>query len=241
MNTKKLLATALISSAILLLTACGGGGSSSSASTPQVEAAKNVAEAESNYKSLSALSFATNSINTSKTSSKLQKNSQKTESANCTNGGTATRTQTDSLTSFTFTSCQEGNTYINGTMSLTTSNDSLNVKFEFNNLTIDDTETKITSTSFISEYNSQEYWSTINGDIQISSKCFTGNFDFETISKIYDAQDGTDNAESGILKMNGATYTFDNPYVTIKVGNEEKTISQSELETEIDSSTNCSE
>ncbi len=82
----------------------------------------------------------------------------------------------------------------------------------------------------------------IDGDLNVISQCFTGNFNVKTDEKIYDAQDGSDNAESGILELNGATYTFNNPYVTIKVDNEEKTLLQSDLEKEMNSSSSsCSE
>ena len=70
-------------------------------------------------------------------------------------------------------------------------------------------------------------WSTIDGRIGIESKCDTGTYTFQTIEKLVSTRNGK--IEFGILKLNGATYTFDNPYVTIKAGSEEETILQSEL------------
>jgi hypothetical protein len=81
-----------------------------------------------------------------------------------------------------------------------------------------------------------ESWSTIDGIIGLESKCVTGRYQFKTIEKLVDAKDGTFNTESGILDINGATYTFENPYVTIKVGDEERTLLQRELAEEADSS-----
>jgi len=83
---------------------------------------------------------------------------------------------------------------------------------------------------------SSDSWSTINGGLDIVSKCFSGKYNFKTIEKLVDAQDGTDNIESGILELNDATYTFENPYVTIKAINEEKTMLQSKFEKEIENS-----
>jgi len=77
---------------------------------------------------------------------------------------------------------------------------------------------------------SSESWSTLDGTVVVESKCTTGTYTFKTIEKLVDATDGSDNIESGILKLNGATYTFENPYVTIKAGSQEETIKQSELE-----------
>lgn len=84
-----------------------------------------------------------------------------------------------------------------------------------------------------------ESWVTIDGGINLKSKCVTGNYQFTTVEKLVEAKDGTDNTESGILEINGARYTFENSYVTIKVDSEEKTMLQSELQEEMESS-NCS-
>lgn len=82
-----------------------------------------------------------------------------------------------------------------------------------------------------------ESWGTIDGDMAIESKCFTGKYTLETVEKLVEASDGTENTQSGILKINGATYTFENPHVSIKVGDEETTVLQSELEKELESTT----
>lgn len=239
MKQTKLLTSLFIGSTLLLFTACGGG-SSSGKDKPKVETAKNVTEAKKNFKALGALSSMDNSLNNIE-STKLQKTSQKTQSHSCSNGGSASYTQTGSSISYTFSSCKEGSTFADGTMTMTQSDNEIYTKIKFKNLTIDDGQTKITSTNFIAEDNSQEHWSTLNGDLGVVSKCFTGNFDFETVAKLYDAQDGTDNLESGVLKLNGATYTFANPYVTIKAGSQERTLLQSELEKEMNNSNSCSE
>jgi len=70
-------------------------------------------------------------------------------------------------------------------------------------------------------------WSTVDGRVSIESKCDTGTYIFQTPEKLVSAGNGK--IESGILKLNGATYTFENPYVTIKAGSEEETILQTEL------------
>jgi len=82
-----------------------------------------------------------------------------------------------------------------------------------------------------------ESWGTIDGDMAIESKCFRGKYTLETVEKLVEASDGTENTQSGILKINGATYTFENPHVSIKVGDEETTVLQSELEKELESTT----
>jgi len=77
---------------------------------------------------------------------------------------------------------------------------------------------------------SNESWTTQDGTVVVESKCTTGTYTFKTIEKLVNTKDKSDNIESGILKINDATYTFENPYVTIKVGSKEETIKQSELE-----------
>jgi len=240
MKQTKLLAPLLIGSTLLIFTACGGGNSSKE-DKPKVETAKNVTEAKENYKALGAFSSVSSSINSVSSTNSIKL--QKVQSNNCTNGGSATFNYAESSNSitFTFSSCKDENTLIDGTMIMTQSYDETNTKIQFKNLTMDDGKTKITSNNLIFEDNSNEHWSTIDGDLGILSKCFTGNFEFKTIEKLYDAQDGSDNTESGTLKMNGATYTFANPYVTIKAGSEERTILQSELEKEMNNSNSCSE
>ena len=237
MKQIKLLSPLLIGSTLLLFTACGGG-SSNGGDAPKT--AKSVSEAKENFKALGAFSAMTSSVQSSTSQSSTSTKQQKTQSQNCTKGGSVSYTETSNVITLAFSSCKEGNTFMDGTMSLTQSDDEVNTKVQFKNLTIDDGETKTSSRNFVFEENSQEYWSTLDGDLDITSKCFTGKFAFETIAKIYDVQDDSENAESGILKMNGATYTFNNPYVTIKAGDEERTILQSELEKEMTSSESCS-
>ncbi len=84
-----------------------------------------------------------------------------------------------------------------------------------------------------------ESWSTIDGTINLESKCTTGTYTFQTIEKLVEAKDANDNLESGILKLNGATYTFENPQVTITAGTESETILQSELETRMSAHDAC--
>jgi uncharacterized protein YceK len=100
----------------------------------------------------------------------------------------------------------------------------------------------ISFTNFVStsKDTSSESWTTIDGTVALESKCTTGTYTFETIEKLVDATDGSDNTESGILKLNGATYTFENPYVTIKAGTESETIFQTELEKRMSEHNACS-
>ena len=129
---------------------------------------------------------------------------------------------------------------MDGTISETELSDGT-VNLTMSNLTMKNDGTELKTSSFVIVENESEYWSTMDGDIKVTAKCFSGNYDFKTISKVYDAQDGTDNAESGIFELNGARYTFSNPYVTIKTATEEETILQSELEKRMNNSTTCTE
>jgi hypothetical protein len=83
-----------------------------------------------------------------------------------------------------------------------------------------------------------ESWYTVNGNLAFVSSCYTGSYELKTVENLVDATDGSDNTESGVLEINGATYSFDNPYVTIKAGSEEETILQSELEQDLNT-TGC--
>ena len=240
MKQIKLLTPLLIGSTLLIFTACGGGNSSKE-DKPKVETVKNISEAKENYKVLGAFSSVSSSMNSISVTSSTKL--QKTQSNNCTNGGSTTFNYVESSDSvtFTFSSCKEENTFIDGTMIMTQSDDEKHTKMQFKDLIMDDGKTQITSSNLIFEDDSQGDWSTIDGDLGVVSTCFSGNFDLKTVAKLYEAQDNSDNLESGILKLNGATYTFDNPYVTIKAGSEERTILQSELEKEMSSSNSCSE
>jgi hypothetical protein len=219
-----------------LMIGCGGGDST----IPKVQEAKTLAEAQDNYKAMGAIYRVDDLTNSNSSLNKIQKS----QSASCNKGGKLVTNISDDETTITmiFDKCQEDDTYLNGTVSLLSSNDGQHSKVEFTNLTMKDSEMTMTSTHFVTEYDDIEYWTTLDGDLNVISRCFTGNFNVKTNQKIYDAQDGSDNAESGILELNGATYTFNNPYVTIKVGNEEKTLLQSDLEKEMNSSSSsCSE
>ena len=157
--------------------------------------------------------------------------------------GTDENNQKIEISEFTYTDVA-GEQYMNITMEI--SQDSNNVMTasldgtinqttssgEINNMTLDN----FLSTSKTS---SSESWITLDGGISLESKCFTGNFTFETIEKLIDAKDGTENLESGILKINTATYTFENPEVTIKTGSGETTMLQSELEKELETEIEC--
>ena len=232
----KILKLSLLTSATLLLVNCGGG--SSSGSTPTLTKIETVEEAQSNFKALTALGSLNSDVN--EKSSKFSKVlSLKTTSGNC-DSGTISVTETATESTIVASACTVGSIYMDGTISEVELTGGTS-KFTMSNLTIKNDGTELKTSSFVIVENESEYWSTIDGDMNIVSKCFSGNYDFKTVSKIYDAQDGSDNAESGILELNGARYTFSNPYVTIKVGSEEETIFQSELEKRMNNSSTCSE
>lgn len=84
-----------------------------------------------------------------------------------------------------------------------------------------------------------ESWATIDGTISLETKCTTGTYVFETVEKLVAAKDRSNNTESGILKLNGATYTYENPYVTIEVKGKSETILQSELKKRMEQHNNC--
>jgi hypothetical protein len=132
-----------------------------------------------------------------------------------------------------------GEQYMNITMVVSKSNDIETVKFngvmnqtsksnDVSNISLD-------NMIIVEKDTYSESWSTIDGGINLKSKCVTGNYKFTTVEKLVDAQDGTYNTESGILDINGARYTFENPYVTVKTATEEDTMLQSELEKEMES------
>jgi len=136
---------------------------------------------------------------------------------------------------------EEGTQYMNLTMKVNEERSTQIETVSINGITKQTTKsgekTNITFTNFVikEKETSDESWSTIDGTVAVESKCTTGTYQFETIEKLVDATDGSDNLESGILKLNGATYTFENPYVTIKAGSQEETIKQSELEKRMNS------
>ena len=238
MNTRKLFASALTVSAILLLTACGG---SSGVDTPStLTKIQTVDEAKTNFQALSSI----NSIDSAgnELNSKQSANTNnKTTTNNCNYGGTVSISTEGTTTTIIAKQCKSAYSYsLNGSLSIEEFSDGREIVI-MSNLTIKDREIEFYSKKLTFVEHEEQHWSTMNGDMNIISKCFTGNYNFETIEKIYEAQDGSDNAQSGILKLNGATYTFANPYVTIKVGDNEETILQSELEKRMEMGTTCSE
>ena len=148
------------------------------------------------------------------------------------------------ITEYTY-SDTNGSGYINITMEEKTVNNILttlmngvinqkNSNGEINNMSV-------TNMKSVEKKTSPESWSTIDGSISIESKCFTGAYTFKTIEKLVQAKDGSENLESGILKLNSATYTFNNPDVTIKIGSSTETILQSDLEKRFEIETVCDE
>jgi len=97
----------------------------------------------------------------------------------------------------------------------------------------------MTNMVFKHQETSVESWTTIDGKMALESKCVTGVYDFKTVEKLIEARDGSENTESGILILNGATYTFENPHVTIEAGSESETMLQSELERRMELSNTC--
>lgn len=237
MNNMKL---SLVVIALFLTVGCNDSSDNNTqASSSQIT---NVADAKKSYQSLSAMSSISGFSSQVSTTSQTSTQAQKTNSGACDNGGTITVTVNEESKSMTIVAneCKYDNNYMNGTMSMSELSDG-SEKITMTNLSVKDGEIDMTVPQMVFVENTNEYWSTMDGDINIVSKCFSGNYNFETIEKVYDAQDGTDNAESGIIELNGARYTFNNPYVTIKAGTEEETILQSELEKKMNNTTTCSE
>ena len=237
MQKTKLLTLSIASSTLLLFAACGGG-SSSDGGTAETEV-KTIEQAKYSFQALSG----TNSFDgfgEALNNNKAQKiTSNKTTTHQCDTGNISITEETSTF-NFVANKCQIGTYYLNGSISEVELSDG-SQQTTMSNLTMKDGEIEISANQLIFVENSTAYWSTMDGDMNIISKCFSGNYNFETIEKIYDAQDGSENAESGILKLNGVTYTFSNPYVTIKTATEEKTILQSELEKRMSNTTTCSE
>ena len=233
MNILKL---SLLTSATLLLVNCGGDSDSSAQSRTKIET---VEEAKNNFKALTALGGLSEMSSNSSTNVAQKLFSLKTTSTNC-DSGSISMTQTETEFTMVGNKCTMNSVYIDGTISEIKLPDG-SLKFTMSDLTMKDDGTEMKTSSFVIIENENEYWSTMDGDISIASKCFSGNYDFKTISKVYEVQDGSDNVESGSFELNGVRYTFSNPYVTIKTATEEETILQSELEKRMDSSTTCSE
>lgn len=243
MNTNKLLALCFTSSAILILSACGG--SSSATTTSTLTKITTIDEAKTSYQAISAtsfsVSFGTYSGVSLEKSSTVKNTFNKTETYSCDTGSITIDISNDKTThSILAEKCNitSENRYMNGNMTI--ENFSNENKVTFTNLELKSSDSNVTITKMVLVNHKIEKWTTIDGDITIVSPCFSGTYNYETIEKIYDTQDDSNNSESGILKMNDVTYTFNNPYVTIKIGDTEETILQSELEKRMDSSS-CSE
>jgi len=219
----------------LLLIGCG----SDSKSDNNSPKATNISDATSNMKALGAIDNLSN-IKTNSSISKIQKLS-KTQNFPCSGGGTISMeaTEDEKTMSITMDKCTEPDSFIDGSMILI-EQDNGYYKMEMSDLTVKDSNGDKTSAKhFVMEGNDNEYWSKIDGDISFVSKCFTGTFNIKTLEKMYEMQDGSDGLEKGKIELNGATYDFNYPNVTIKAGSETKTMLQSELDKEMEESTTC--
>lgn len=87
------------------------------------------------------------------------------------------------------------------------------------------------------ESTASKSWTTLNGFVDLNSSCLVGQFQVKTVEKLInlDRKEGT--VDSGILEVNGVTYTFEKPYVTIKLNDEETTLLQTEV---LNSTKSCS-
>jgi len=266
----------------LLLVGCGSDGkSSSTADDTKIET---VADAQKNFKALSAFGGMGSSIGNGTNFRNLQNNTklnklQKGQKQACTDGGTFSFSisEDEKITEINYDNCKMDGASYDGDIKITNinSNDSkieitkykysnstgsgyINITMEDKTLNDISTTTidgevnqksnsgeinniSVSNMKFVEKDTSSESWSTIDGGMSIESKCFTGKYTFETVEKLVDATDGSDNVESGILKLNGATYTFNNPDVTINVGSSTETILQSELEKRFQTESVCNE
>ena len=236
MQKTKLLTLSIASSTLLLFAACGGDSSEEQQNLTEV---KTIEQAKYSFQALSG----TNSFDgfgEALKNNKAQKiTSNKTTTHQCDTGNISITEETSTF-NFVANKCQIGTYYLNGSISEVKLSDG-SQQTTMSNLTMKDGEIEISANQLIFVENSTAYWSTMDGDMKIVSKCFSGNYNFTTVEKIYEAQDGSDNVEFGILKLNGVTYTFNNPHVTIKTSTEEETILQSELEKRMSNTTTCSE
>ena len=223
----------------ILISGCGGGDSSSSSpSSEDTHEAKTVAQAEKNLYALSSLNIEDLPLNSiagsdSKALNKVVK--QKENSVNCQNGGTRTLaiSEDTGMFNYTFNNCKNDSTVIDGKMSMTQLSEDIE-KLTFKNFSVKEIGIKqyLNLTMTIKDA-SDESWSTIDGTIVVESQCATGTYKLETIERLVDTTDGSNHIESGILKLNGATYIFENPYVTIQAGSDEQTMTQYELDKHI--------
>jgi hypothetical protein len=222
--------------ASLLLIGCGSSSDDGGSDAPE---ATTIEKAESNFK---AFGGAMSSSQELKNQNTKMKQLAKTESGSCTHGGTFSMSLSEDETNMnmSFNNCKFDDTYIDGTM-IMTEYDDYHYKMEMKNLTMKDSENDLYFKNLALEENELEYWSTIDGDMNINSKCFTGKYNFTTLERLIETQDASDNLESGKLKLNGAIYTFNNPNVTIEVAGKTKTILQTELDEQMTSETTCKE
>lgn len=227
MNIFKL---SLIATSLLLI---GCGSDSKSDDTPKVQS---ITEAVNNTKALNALG------NLSKiggaNSSKMHKLSQN-QTFPCSGGGTMSINTSEDETESTIVmnKCNQEGSYMDGSLIMIEKDDGY-FKMTMKNLTVKESNgDKTSAKQLIMEGNDNEYWSALDGDISIASKCFNATLDIKTLEKMYEMQDGSDGVEKGKIELNGASYTFNYPNVTIKAGSETKTMSQTELDKEMESAT----
>jgi len=217
----------------ILISGCGGDSTNNTPPSANEHEAKSVAEAEKNlnvYSNMEGISSNLLMDGNSKLFNKVM--NQKTNTVNCSGGGTITINFSEDMKTFnyTFNNCKNDSTLMDGKMSVTNLSNNTE-KLIFENLTVNDVGIKEhLNLTMTNKETVGESWTILDGTVTVESKCITGTYTFETIEKLVDATDGSDYTQSGIFKLNGATYTFENPYVTIKVGSKEETIKQSELE-----------
>jgi len=73
--------------------------------------------------------------------------------------------------------------------------------------------------------------STFNGKLEFDTRCIKGTYMIETVEKVaflYKSK-GIDAIASGTLKLNGATYTYEEPYLIVEAGGKSKTYYQSNI------------
>ena len=218
----------------LLLIGCG----SSDKANSDIKQATTIEKAKENVKSLGAIGNFEKAFSSFQ-SSKMAKIPE-AQNIQCEKSGTLSIeiSENQQVTTITMKECQNRDEYINGVLTITEYDDNRG-KFEMDNLTIKDNELTLTAKNFIEVYNDSEGWNTLNGNLDIASKCFTGSFAFKTLEKLIDAKGDTDTLESGKIELNGAVYTFNNPNVTITAGSETVTMLQSELEKKFENTTEC--
>jgi hypothetical protein len=227
---------------IFLINGCGSSSSTPISNSEETPKITTVEEAKSNFKALSGLKTLGSIGNKLSTNTQQKGSLQKSGTQNC-DSGTMTYSISEDEKNINFSSnqCRLDDTTINGSMKMVTLSDG-SERVEFQNLSISSPKESFSSKSLLFVSNETAKWSSIDGDLKITTKCFSGNYDFKTIEKLYEAQDNSDNVERGILEMNGARYTFENPNVTIQAGSESRTILQSTLEKEMNSqATTCTQ